>query len=87
MLDGAARLGPLFAEVDRLGMGAIAMTDHGNMFGAYASTRAPGRPGSSRSSVSRHIWRPATGPTSRRCGGVGRTSGPTISRVTAPTPT
>jgi DNA polymerase-3 subunit alpha len=35
MLDGAARLGPLFAEVVRLGQPAIAMTDHGNMFGAY----------------------------------------------------
>ena len=36
MLDGAARLGPLFAEVSRLGMPAVAMTDHGNLFGAYA---------------------------------------------------
>jgi DNA polymerase-3 subunit alpha len=36
MLDGAARLKPLFAEVQRLGMGSIAMTDHGNMFGAYS---------------------------------------------------
>ncbi|GAA4218858.1 DNA polymerase III subunit alpha [Actinocatenispora rupis] len=36
MLDGAARLKPLFAEVQRLGMDAIAMTDHGNMFGGYA---------------------------------------------------
>jgi DNA polymerase-3 subunit alpha len=35
MLDGAARLGPLFAEVSRQGMPAVAMTDHGNMFGAY----------------------------------------------------
>ncbi len=35
MLDGAARLKPMFAEVTRLGMDAIAMTDHGNMFGAY----------------------------------------------------
>jgi DNA polymerase-3 subunit alpha len=35
MLDGAARLGPLFAEVTRHGMPAVAMTDHGNMFGAY----------------------------------------------------
>jgi DNA polymerase-3 subunit alpha len=35
MLDGAARLGPLFAEVSRQGMPAVAMTDHGNLFGAY----------------------------------------------------
>ncbi|HEY3505855.1 MAG TPA: DNA polymerase III subunit alpha [Actinocatenispora sp.] len=36
MLDGAARLKPLFAEVQRREMDAIAMTDHGNMYGAYA---------------------------------------------------
>src|SRR5207245_3747493 len=35
MLDGAARLKQLFAEVERQKMPAIAMTDHGNMHGAY----------------------------------------------------
>ena len=35
MLDGAARLKDLFAETARLGMPALAMTDHGNLFGAY----------------------------------------------------
>ncbi|MFZ5851841.1 MAG: DNA polymerase III subunit alpha, partial [Actinomycetota bacterium] len=35
MLDGAARLPELFAECARLGMPALAMTDHGNVFGAY----------------------------------------------------
>ncbi|UNX55990.1 DNA polymerase III subunit alpha [Georgenia sp. TF02-10] len=35
MLDGAAKLDPLFAEVNRIGQRAIAMTDHGYMFGAY----------------------------------------------------
>ncbi|GAC78608.1 DNA polymerase-3 subunit alpha [Gordonia malaquae] len=34
MLDGAAKVSPLFAEAKRLGMTAIGMTDHGNMFGA-----------------------------------------------------
>ncbi|MCW2889150.1 MAG: polymerase alpha subunit [Streptosporangiaceae bacterium] len=34
MLDGAARLKQMFAEVDRQKMPAIAMTDHGNMHGA-----------------------------------------------------
>jgi DNA polymerase III subunit alpha len=34
MLDGAARLKDLFAEVQRLGMTHVAMTDHGNLFGA-----------------------------------------------------
>jgi DNA polymerase III subunit alpha len=35
MLDGAARLTELLAEAARMGMPAIAMTDHGNVFGAY----------------------------------------------------
>jgi DNA polymerase-3 subunit alpha len=35
MLDGAARLKPLFAETARMGMPALAITDHGNLFGAY----------------------------------------------------
>ena len=35
MLDGAARLDALFAESARMGMPALAMTDHGNVFGAY----------------------------------------------------
>jgi DNA polymerase-3 subunit alpha len=35
MLDGAARLKELFNETNRLGMPALAMTDHGNLFGAY----------------------------------------------------
>lgn len=35
MLDGAQRLKPMFAEVARQGMPAIAMSDHGNAFGAY----------------------------------------------------
>ena len=35
MLDGAARLGPMVAEAARLGMPAIAVTDHGNTFAAY----------------------------------------------------
>ncbi|MGN6523465.1 MAG: DNA polymerase III subunit alpha, partial [Actinomycetes bacterium] len=35
MLDGAARLKELFSEASRLGMPALAMTDHGNTFGAY----------------------------------------------------
>ncbi|MGH3424131.1 MAG: DNA polymerase III subunit alpha, partial [Nocardioidaceae bacterium] len=35
MLDGAARLGDMFERTAELGMPAIAMTDHGNVFGAY----------------------------------------------------
>ncbi len=35
MLDGAARLDDLFGKAVELGMPALAMTDHGNVFGAY----------------------------------------------------
>src|SRR5262245_50744460 len=34
MLDGASRLKSLVARTIELGMGALALTDHGNMFGA-----------------------------------------------------
>ncbi|WP_410661089.1 DNA polymerase III subunit alpha [Amycolatopsis sp. lyj-112] len=34
MLDGAAKIAPLFKEASRLGMPAVGMTDHGNMYGA-----------------------------------------------------
>src|SRR6266496_4736404 len=34
MLDGAARLKDLFAEVGSQGMTHVAMTDHGNLYGA-----------------------------------------------------
>jgi DNA polymerase III subunit alpha len=40
MLDGAARVGELFDETVRLGMPALAITDHGNVFGAYEFYRA-----------------------------------------------
>ncbi len=45
MLDGAARLPELFARTVELDMSALAMTDHGNVFGAYdfyAKARAAG---------------------------------------------
>ena len=45
MLDGAARLDDLFERTAELGMGAIAMTDHGNVFGAYEFYTKATRPG------------------------------------------
>jgi DNA polymerase III subunit alpha len=35
MLDGAARLKDLVGQCQQMGMPAVAMTDHGNMYGAY----------------------------------------------------
>ena len=40
MLDGAARVNELFEEAARMEMPALAMTDHGNVFGAYEIGRA-----------------------------------------------
>ena len=34
MLDGAAKVAPLFEEAERLGMTAVGMSDHGNMYGS-----------------------------------------------------
>ena len=45
VLDGGARLEDLLSRTAELGMPAIAMTDHGNAFGAYefwAGARAHG---------------------------------------------
>ena len=40
MLDGATRVEQLFAECERLGQPAVAITDHGNMFGALEFCKA-----------------------------------------------
>ncbi|HEY7043951.1 MAG TPA: DNA polymerase III subunit alpha [Nocardioidaceae bacterium] len=40
MLDGAARVDELLDETVRLGMPALAITDHGNMFGAFEFHKA-----------------------------------------------
>lgn len=45
LLDGAIRINELMAKVKELGMSAVAMTDHGNMFGAiefYKEAKAQG---------------------------------------------
>ncbi|MBI5155309.1 DNA polymerase III subunit alpha [Candidatus Poribacteria bacterium] len=34
LLDGANRIGPMIEQVKRMGMGALALTDHGVLFGA-----------------------------------------------------
>ncbi|MCC2593012.1 DNA polymerase III subunit alpha [Tessaracoccus sp. OS52] len=40
MLDGAARVHDLFRGAEQMGMPALAMTDHGNLFGAYEFYKA-----------------------------------------------
>jgi DNA polymerase-3 subunit alpha len=43
MLDGAAKVAALVAEAERLGMPAVAMTDHGNLYGADEFHRVASR--------------------------------------------
>nr|WP_084503569.1 DNA polymerase III subunit alpha [Nocardia salmonicida] len=45
MLDGMAKVDPMFAEAQRLGMPAVGMTDHGNMYGASDFFRQAQRSG------------------------------------------
>ncbi|MFG6195628.1 DNA polymerase III subunit alpha [Nonomuraea sp. JJY05] len=45
MLDGAAKVGLLMDEVSRQGMPAVAMSDHGNVHGAYEFYQAAGKAG------------------------------------------
>ena len=40
MLDGAARVHDLFKGAERMGMSALAITDHGNLYGAYEFYKA-----------------------------------------------
>jgi DNA polymerase-3 subunit alpha len=40
ILDGAARIKDMMAEAQRLGMSAVAITDHGNMHGVYEFFKA-----------------------------------------------
>ena len=44
MLDGAAKITELVEEVAKQGMPAIAMTDHGNVFGAYEFYKSENQP-------------------------------------------
>ncbi|RRD53655.1 DNA polymerase III subunit alpha [Buchananella hordeovulneris] len=70
MLDGAAKINRAVAEAARLGQGALAITDHGFLFGAYEFYRAAKKagikpiigleaymtPGTSRFDKSRVLW-------------------------------
>ena len=70
MLDGAAKLDPLFAEAAAIGQQAVGMTDHGYLFGAYDFYRTAKKhgikpvigleayvtPGTSRRDRSRVTW-------------------------------
>ncbi|GAB3996050.1 hypothetical protein GCM10029992_14970 [Glycomyces albus] len=86
MLDGAAKLGPLFKEAERLGQPAIAMTDHGNMYGGYAFYQQAKKSGVKPILGIEAYLAPTTGSTRSRPGGASRASAPTTSPAPARTP-
>ena len=87
MLDGAARIDELFAEAARMGMPALATTDHGYVFGAYEfwkkATEAR-RQADHRRRGLRHAGHPPHRPTRVKWGDGGPA---TTSPARAPTPT
>ena len=86
MLDGAARLAELFARTAEMGMPALAMTDHGNVFGAhdfYRQARAAGV----NPIIGMEAYLTRTPPGSTGPGCAGPTAATTTSPVPAPTPT
>ncbi len=88
LLDGAARLKDMFDACNEMGMTHIAMSDHGNLHGAYdffhSAQKAAASP---RSSASRRTSLPSPGATSARSSGASRTRSGTTSPAPAATPT
>lgn len=55
LLDGACRIGPLVERAKELGQTALAITDHGVMYGAVAFYKAAVAAASGRSSAARSM--------------------------------
>ncbi len=86
MLDGAARIGDLFSEAARMGMPALATTDHGYVFGAYEFwKKAQGTGVKPIIGVEAYITPGTHRTTAPSSAGV--TAAATTSRAAAPTPT
>lgn len=58
LLDGATRINELCTRAKELGMPAVAITDHGYMYGCAEFYQRPSRPVSSPSSAARSTSRP-----------------------------
>ena len=88
MLDGAARLKDMFAEADRLGMPAVAITDHGNMHGAYDFYKQAMAAGVTPIiGIEAYVAPESRLPQERGSSGAGRTRRATTSPAAAATPT
>lgn len=57
LLDGACRIGSMMDRVQELGQDAIALTDHGVMYGTIDFTAQQKKPGSSPLSAARSMLR------------------------------
>ena len=87
MLDGAARLGALTERAAELGMPAVAMTDHGNVFGAYEFYRKAKAAGVKPIIGIEAYFAPNISPLRRARASTSTTAAPTTSPPVAPTPT
>ena len=58
LLDGACRIDRIAEKAKSLGQTALAVTDHGVMYGAVAFYKACSAAASSPSSAARSMWRP-----------------------------
>ena len=58
LLDGACRIDQLMDRVKECGQSAIAITDHGVMYGCVQFYKAAKRQASSHSSAARSMWPP-----------------------------
>jgi len=61
LLDGANQISPLIRQVKEFGMPAVAITDHGNMFGAVEFYQKAQAGGVSPSSAAKRTWRQEAG--------------------------
>ncbi len=87
MLDGAAKVGPLFEEAERLGMSAVGMTDHGNMYGASEFYNVAKKQGIKPIIGIERTSRPSPASTPSACCGATAARSPTTSPVAVRTPT
>ena len=68
LLDGFSNIKKLVKRAQEMGMPAVALTDHGTMFGVIDFYKAPRRQASSRSSASKPTWRRAAMQAARPAG-------------------
>ena len=66
LLDGASPIEGLIDKAKKSGMNAMAITDHGNLYGALEFYQKARRPASTRSSATRRTSRPAAASSKKR---------------------